>query len=88
MFEAALAAARALQPDDILEAGSDGSSHSGGSSSGAGAGHALTGAAIPAPVLLNSSGGGGGNIGPLLTCSVNSATGSVELAQLPGALLD
>ncbi len=45
MFEAALAAARALQPDEQLEAGSSS--------------FALTAAAIPAPVLLGSGGAAG-----------------------------
>lgn len=78
MFETALAAARALQPDEVLQAGS--------SSSGS-TGYAVIGASITAPVLLGGgtggSGGGGGR-GPLLQCCVNSASGSIELLQLPG----
>lgn len=73
MFEAALAAARSLQPDEALEAGSSGG--------GSGAGYALFGAAIVAPVLLSSGGAGGA---PGLLCTVDSTDGSVQLAQQPG----
>lgn len=66
MFEAALAAARALQPDELLEGGSSG--------------FALTGAAIPAPVLLGSGDGGASQ----LRCVVDSATGAIELCQASG----
>jgi Polyketide synthase dehydratase len=75
MFETALAAARSLQPDELLEAGSgDG---------GSDAGFALTGVAIVAPVLLSAAGAGGA---PTLQCTVDSTAGSVQLVQHPGEL--
>ena len=75
MFEAALAAARSLQPDEVLEAGSGGD--------GSSVGYALTGAAIVAPVLLSSGGAGSA---PGLLCTIDSTDGSVQLAQQPGEL--